>query len=204
MCILIIRRISKLSPSLIGCIRDKNSILIFKFFIIMAEITLGGSPANTLGDIPTTGQKAPDFRFVKQDLSETALADIDSKAVVILAVPSLDTSVCATETRKFNEKLSNMADVTCIVISKDLPFAMKRFCETEGIANVVPASDFRYNEFGKNYSVDIADGPFKGLSARAVFVVDQNKDVKYSELVKEVGEEPNYEQTLSVVEKLIA
>lgn len=170
----------------------------------MAEITLGGNPANTMGDVPGTGQQAPDFHFTKQDLSDDTLAAQDSQAVVILALPSLDTSVCAAETRKFNEKLADMANVSCIVISKDLPFAMKRFCETEGIANVIPASDFRHQEFGKKYNVEITDGPFQGLFARAVFVVDQNKEIQYSELVTEVGHEPDYEKTLEVVQKIVA
>jgi len=167
----------------------------------MASVTLGGNPAPIKGDIPTSGA-APDFTFVKDDMSDQKLSNI-SGVKVLIAVPSLDTSVCATETRHFNQSLSEKSGVTGLVISKDLPFAMKRFCETSGVEHIVNASDFRYGEFSQKYNTEITDGAFKGLSARAVFVVDQNNDIAYAELVPEVGQEPNYDKAMEAVEKLL-
>lgn len=167
----------------------------------MASVTLGGTPTAIKGDIPASGN-APDFTFVKDDMSEEKLSNL-SGVKVLIAVPSLDTSVCATETRKFNQQLSDKAGVTGLVISKDLPFAMKRFCETSDIESVVNASDYRYGEFAQQYNTEITEGAFKGLSARAVFVVDQNNEIAYAELVPEVGQEPNYDQVMGAVDKLL-
>ena len=169
--------------------------------IIMASVTLGGTPASIKGDIPTSGS-APDFTFVKDDMNEEKLSNITGVKVLI-GVPSLDTSVCATETRKFNQQLSDKAGVTGLVISKDLPFAMKLFCETSDINYVVNASDYRYGEFTTKYNTEITEGAFKGLSARAVFVVDQNNEITYAELVPEVGQEPDYQKAMSAVDKLL-
>lgn len=166
----------------------------------MASVTLKGTPATIKGDIPTTGA-APDFTFVKDDLQDEKLSDL-SGIKVLIAVPSLDTRICALETRQFNQQLSGKSGVTGLVISKDLPFAMKRFCETADIANVVNASDFRYGEFTRHYNTEIMEGPMKGLSARAVFVVDQDNQIVYAELVPEIGQEPNYEKALEAVDKL--
>ncbi|WKN41414.1 thiol peroxidase [Tunicatimonas pelagia] len=167
----------------------------------MASVTLGGNPVSIKGDIPTSGV-APDFAFVQDDMSENKLSDL-SGVKVLIAVPSLDTSVCATETRQFNQQLGGKSGATGLVISKDLPFAMKRFCETAGVESIVNASDFRYGEFGEKYNTEITEGPFKGLSARAVFVVDQNNEIVYAELVPEVGEEPNYDKAMEAVDKLL-
>ncbi|MGD1889088.1 MAG: thiol peroxidase [Cyclobacteriaceae bacterium] len=135
-------------------------------------------------------------------MSDQKLSDL-SGVKVLIAVPSLDTSVCATETRKFNQQLGGKSGVTGLVISKDLPFAMKRFCETSNIENIVNASDFRYGEFSQQYNTEITDGAFKGLSARAVFVVDQNNAIAYAELVPEVGQEPDYDKAMEAVDKLL-
>ena len=167
----------------------------------MAQVTLRGTPFAIKGDIPTHGPAA-DFSFVKDDLSEAKLSDFDAVKVLI-AVPSLDTGVCQTETRKFSEQLGKRSGVTGIVVSRDLPFAMKRFCETDGVANIVTASDFREGDFVEKYNTKITEGPFQGLSARAVFVVDQNNEIVYSELVKEVGDEPNYGEAMSKVDELL-
>ncbi|MEM9671047.1 MAG: thiol peroxidase [Bacteroidota bacterium] len=167
----------------------------------MASVTLGGNPTSIKGDIPSSGA-APDFTFVKDDMSDQKLSDL-SGVKVLIAVPSLDTSVCATETRKFNQQLGGKSGVTGLVISKDLPFAMKRFCETSNIENIVNASDFRYGEFSQQYNTEITDGAFKGLSARAVFVVDQNNAIAYAELVPEVGQEPDYDKAMEAVDKLL-
>jgi len=169
----------------------------------MAQVTFKGNPVRIKGDIPPVNSRAEDFTFVKIDLSEGSLYGSDKKVKVILAVPSLDTGICQIETKKFNEKLSGKSDVEAIVISKDLPFAMKRFCETEGIANVTSGSDFRYNEFLSKYNTEMLEGPLKGLSSRAVFVVDENNTIQYSELVPEIVQEPNYDDAMKVVESLI-
>ena len=166
----------------------------------MAQVTLKGNPFSIKGDIPSGGPAA-DFTFVKDDLSDARLSDFNTVKVLI-AVPSLDTGVCQAETRKFNEQLSQRSGVTGIVVSKDLPFAMKRFCETEGVDNLVTASDFRDGDFASKYNTEITEGPFRGLSARAVFVVDKNNEIVYSELVSEVGDEPDYDKVMEEVDKL--
>lgn len=167
----------------------------------MAHVTIQGNPFSIKGDIPTQGT-APDFSFVKDDLSEGHLSDFD-QVKVLIAVPSLDTGVCQAETRKFNEQLGQRSGVTGLVVSKDLPFAMKRFCETDGVANIVTASDFRSGDFTDKYNTEITEGPFQGLSARAVFVVNPDNEIVYSELVSEVGDEPNYERVMEEVDKLL-
>ena len=169
----------------------------------MAQVTLKGNTTRIKGDLPAIGSIAPDFKFVKTDLTDSSLYEEGSKVKVIIAVPSLDTGVCALETRQFNQKLANKANVTGVVISKDLPFAMRRFCETEGIKNVVSASDFRFNEFSQKYNTEITEGPMKGLSARAVFVVDANHVIRYTELVPEIAQEPDYDQVMAAVDKLL-
>jgi thiol peroxidase len=170
----------------------------------MSSVKLKGTPYPIKGDLPQPGAEAPDFTFVKSDLSEANLIDdFDGKVKVIIAVPSLDTGVCQTETRKFNEALGQRDGVVGIVISKDLPFAMNRFCEAEGIKNVVIGSDFRYSDFINEFGTEILSGPFKGLSARAVFVVDKKNMVRYTELVPEIGQEPEYDKALAAVDKLI-
>lgn len=170
----------------------------------MSSVTLKGNPYSIKGDIPAAGMPALDFTFVKDDLSEVSLFDdFENKIKVIIAVPSLDTGICQMETRKFNEKLAGKPDVVGIVISEDLPFAMKRFCEAEGIENVVNGSDYRYRDFINEYNTEILSGPMKGLSARAVFVIDKANKIRYSELVPEIAQEPEYEKALAVVESLI-
>ncbi|MBC7488326.1 MAG: thiol peroxidase [Cytophagaceae bacterium] len=169
----------------------------------MAQVTLKGNTTNIKGDLPAVGSTAPDFKFVKTDLSDSSLYEERSKIKVIIAVPSLDTGVCAIETRQFNQKLADKTNVTGVVISKDLPFAMRRFCETEGIKNIVSASDFRYNEFSQKYNTEIIDGPMKGLSARAVFVVDAQNVIRYTELVPEIAQEPDYDKVMAAVDKLL-
>lgn len=167
----------------------------------MATVTFKGNPVNIKGDVPAKG-KAADFTFVKDDLSEGRLSDFSNKVKVLIAVPSLDTSVCATETRKFNERLAQKENVQGLIISKDLPFAMKRFCASEGIENVINASDFRYGDFSSKYNTEITDGPLKGLSTRAVFVVDQSDNITYTELVPEIGQEPDYDKAIAAVDAL--
>jgi len=167
------------------------------------KINLKGRPVDLLEEVPAVGENAFDFTFVKTDMSESSLYDIDAKVKVLIAVPSLDTGICQMETRKFNEKLAEFKDVIGLVISKDLPFAMKRFCETEGISNVISASDYRYGDFGREFGTEMISGPFKGLSARAVFVVDKDNKIRYSELVPDITFEPEYEKVLAAVKSLL-
>ncbi|MEO0583222.1 MAG: thiol peroxidase [Bacteroidota bacterium] len=170
----------------------------------MSYVTLGGKRHSILDDIPSPGVLGNDFTFVKADLSEgTLYDDFDGKVKVLIGVPSLDTGVCQMETRKFNEELGKREGVAGLVVSRDLPFAMNRFCEAEGVENVIIASDFRYGDFIKEYNTEILDGPFKGLSARAVFVLDKDNKVVYSELVPEIGHEPDYNAALSAVDGLL-
>lgn len=160
-----------------------------------------GSPVNLHGSIPAVGQTAPDFTYVKEDLSEESLYDHADKVKVIIAVPSLDTGICQLEAKRFNKELSGHADVAGLIVSKDLPFAMKRFCAAEGIENVKIASDFR-GTFSKDYNTLMTDGPLQGLSSRAVFVVDKDNKITYTQLTNDITEEPDYEEALKAVEKL--
>lgn len=165
----------------------------------MAKVTLKGNEFNTIGVLPEVGSKAPEFSLVKTDLSEINNSDLQGKRVILNIFPSLDTAVCATSVRKFNAEAANLNNTTVVCVSKDLPFAHGRFCSTEGITNVVPASEFRGNVFGKNYGVMLTDGPLQGLMARAVVVLDENGTVLYNQLVPEITEEPDYQSALDVL-----
>ena len=169
----------------------------------MVSVNFKGSPVSLHGSPPKEGDVAPDFRFVKSDLSEARLYDLTNKYTVIMSVPSLDTGVCQAQTRVFNEKLANKPDTLGIVVSQDLPFAMNRFCETEGLKNVVNASDFRYREFISEYQLEITEGPLKGLSARAVLITNAEHQIVYSELVPEITQEPDYDRALSALAEAI-
>jgi len=167
----------------------------------MNKTKFRGNEVHLTGNVLTAGSKAPDFTYVKEDMSEGSLYELGNKKKVILAVPSLDTGVCQIETKRFNKELSQRKDVTGLVVSKDLPFAMKRFCAAEGIENVQAASDFRGN-FMSQYNTVMTEGPFKGLSSRAVFVLDGDNTIKHTELVGEVTEEPDYDEILRVVDNM--
>ena len=166
---------------------------------IMAKITLKGNPIKTSGNLPSKGTKAPDFTLVKSDLGQQTLSELKGKKLILNIFPSLDTSVCATSVRKFNQMAAGMKNAVVLAISKDLPFAHKRFCTTEGITNVVTLSGFRDPSFGKLYGVDIIDGPMAGLYARSVVVVDENGKVIYTELVPEITQEPDYNSALAAI-----
>jgi thiol peroxidase len=165
----------------------------------MANITLGGNPIHTSGTLPAVGTKAPDFKLTAGDLKDLSLKDFAGKKKVLNIVPSLDTGVCATSTRKFNEAAGKLANTVVLVISSDLPFASKRFCTTEGLQNVVPLSLMRSRDFAKDYGVLMTDGGLAGICARAVVVLDENDQVKYTELVPEIKQEPNYDAALAAV-----
>jgi thiol peroxidase len=166
----------------------------------MANITLGGNPIHTSGDLPGVGAKAPDFKLTSGDLKDLTLADFKGKKKVLNIVPSLDTPVCATSTRKFNSDAGKLPNVAVLVVSADLPFASKRFCTTEGLANVVPLSTFR-SSFGKDWGVTITDGPLAGVTSRAVVVLDEHDKVVYEEQVPEIKQEPNYDAALAALKK---
>ena len=165
----------------------------------MAKVTLGGNPANTAGNLPEVNQQAPAFTLVKTDLSEVSLSDYKGKNVILNIFPSVDTKVCATSVRKFNEQATALDNTVVLCISKDLPFAQARFCGAEGIENAIPLSNFRDDDFGKSYGVTLADGAFKGLNARAVVVINADGKVSYTELVPEIGNEPDYDNALAAV-----
>lgn len=165
----------------------------------MANVTLGGNPINVAGNFPQKGQTAPEFKLVGKDLKDVSLQDFAGKRKVLNIVPSLDTAVCATSTRKFNEKAAGLANTVVVTISADLPFAMGRFCTAEGIQNVVPLSLMRGREFLKNYGVEITSGALAGVAARGVVVLDENNSVLHSELVAEIKTEPNYDAALAAL-----
>ena len=165
----------------------------------MASITLGGNPINTSGELPKTGTKAPDFQLVKTDLSIATLADYAGSKVVLNIFPSIDTPTCATSVRKFNADASKFANTKVLCISRDLPFAQKRFCGSEGLENVINLSDFKTGSFGKEYGLEIVDSVLAGLHSRVVIVLDENGIVKYTEQVPEIADEPNYESALAAL-----
>ncbi|MBN4664115.1 thiol peroxidase [Pandoraea nosoerga] len=163
----------------------------------MSQVTLGGNPIEVDGQFPQPGQTAPAFKLVNAKLQDVSLDDFAGKRKVLNIVPSLDTPTCATSTRKFNEAASKLENTVVLVISADLPFAMSRFCATEGLNNVIPLSTMRGREFLKNYGVAIATGPLAGVAARAVIVLDADNRVVHSELVSEIKNEPNYDAALA-------
>jgi len=165
----------------------------------MATITLQGNEINTNGDLPAVGSSAPDFRLVNTELADKSLADYAGKKKLLNIVPSLDTPVCATSTKKFNEAAAKRDDVVVLVISADLPFAMSRFCGAEGVDNVISLSMMRSRNFAKDYGVLISDGPLAGITARAVVVLDENDKVIYTELVPEIAQEPDYDKALAAL-----
>ncbi len=163
----------------------------------MASITLGGNKINTNGELPKVGTQALAFNLVKNDLATVSLADYLGSKLVLNIFPSIDTGTCATSVRKFNESASGLENTKVLCISRDLPFAQKRFCGAEGLENVENLSDFKTGEFGKNYGLEIIDGPLAGLHSRVVIVLDENGIVKYTEQVAEIANEPNYELALA-------
>lgn len=163
-------------------------------------VTLAGNPITIEGTFPKPGEKAPDFSLVNKDLKDVTLKNFAGKKKVLNIVPSLDTPVCAMSTRKFNEKASNMDNTAVLIIAADLPFAMSRFCEIEGLDKVVTLSTMRGSEFMKNYGVGIVDGPLAGITARAVLVLDENNTVTHAELVPEIKDEPDYDAALAALQ----
>jgi thiol peroxidase len=163
----------------------------------MATIKLGGNEIHTVGELPKKGDKAPDFKLTRSDLKDVSLADYAGKKKILNILPSLDTGVCAASARRFNEEAAKLGNTVILTISNDLPFAQKRFCEAEGIKEVVPLSELRARDFGEAYGVRIADGPMAGLMSRAVLVLDENDVVVHAEQVPEIAQEPDYASALA-------
>lgn len=166
----------------------------------MAKITLRGNPIHTYGELPRSGSHAPDFKLVNGDLQEVSLGSFKGKKKLLNIVPSLDTPVCATSTKKFNGYAREHDDAVMLVVSADLPFAQKRFCGIENIKNVVPLSMFRDKKFAEDYGVLMEDGPLAGLTARAIVVLDDQDNVQHTELVHEIGSEPDYKAALKALD----
>ena len=165
----------------------------------MANITLGGNPIHTVGNLPEVGSSAPEFSLTANDLSTKTLSDYGGQRVVLNIFPSIDTGTCATSVRTFNKRASELEKTTVLCIAKDLPFAMGRFCGAEGIENVEMLSDFRNGNFGNAYNLTFTNGPVEGLLSRSIIVLDENGTVLYTEQVQEVVEEPDYSGALNVL-----
>lgn len=160
----------------------------------MTEVTLNGARVKLSPNCPQIGEKTSEVVLVAKDLSAFKVGGANDKIQLLITVPSLDTPVCASETRKFNQTMASKENLKISIISMDLPFAMNRFCLSEGIANLAVGSDFRHKEFGKKYGVLIEDGALEGLHARAVFIIDKNGILLYKQIVKEIANEPDYEE----------
>jgi thiol peroxidase len=165
----------------------------------MAQITLGGNAINTSGNIPSSGDSASNFSLTTVDMTAANLETYSGKRKILNIFPSIDTGVCATSVRTFNAQAASIENAVVLCISRDLPFAQKRFCGAEGISNVIMLSDFIDGSFGKSYGVEIIDGKFTGLHARAIVVLDEKNKVLHSELVPEIAQEPNYNAALAVL-----
>ena len=165
----------------------------------MATVTLHGDTINTSGELPAVGSEAPDFHLVDGKLGDVRLADYSGKQLILNIVPSLDTPTCAISTKKFNEKAAGRDDFVVLVVSADLPFAQGRFCSAEGIENVATLSMMRTRAFAKDYGVLITDGPLAGITARAIVVIGADGKVLYTQLVPEIGDEPDYDGALAAL-----
>ncbi|TRX20548.1 thiol peroxidase [Flavobacterium franklandianum] len=165
----------------------------------MASITLGGNPIQTSGELPKVGTKLADFKLIKNDLSIATLTDFAGTNLVLNIFPSIDTGTCATSVRTFNATASKLENTKVLCISRDLPFAQKRFCGAEGIENVVILSDFNDGNFGKTNGLEITDGVLAGLHSRCIIVVDASGSVIYTEQVPEIANEPKYEAALAAL-----
>ncbi|MFN8577518.1 MAG: thiol peroxidase [Candidatus Sericytochromatia bacterium] len=167
----------------------------------MAEITLRGNKIHTVGDLPSVGDNAPDFRLTKVDLSDVSLNDFRGKKVILNIFPSVDTPICSASVRKFNEELSKLDNTVVLCVSKDLPFALKRFCGAEGLENVIPLSELRDQNFATDYGVRITEGGMAGLMSRAVVALNEHGEVIYTEQVPEIAQEPDYNKVVEALNK---
>ncbi len=165
----------------------------------MASITLGGTPVTTVGELPHSNTKAPDFKLTKTDLSEVGLSAYEGSKVVLNIFPSVDTGTCAKSVRQFNQEAAELKGTKVVCISRDLPFAQQRFCGAEGIENVEMLSDFKTGGFGKTYGLEFATGPFAGLHSRCIVVLDEQGKIVHTEQVQETADEPNYKAALEAL-----
>ncbi|QNJ99049.1 thiol peroxidase [Constantimarinum furrinae] len=165
----------------------------------MAKITLGGNPVETLGSLPDVGSKAPEFTLITTDLSSKSLSEYKGVKVLLNIFPSIDTGICATSTRKFNVEAAGLENTRVLCISRDTPFAQKRFCAAEGIEHVEMLSDFNKGSFGKDYNLEMIDGAMQGFHSRAIVVLDEFGTVLYKEQVPEIGKEPDYKAALNAI-----
>jgi thioredoxin-dependent peroxiredoxin len=163
------------------------------------KVSLDGAPCNTISDLPAVGSKAKEFILKKNDLSVLTLMEMEGSRVILNIFPSVETGICATSVRTFNKLAAEMDNTKVVCVSRDLPFAQKRFCGAEGIENVIAVSDFATGQFGRDYGVELIDGGFQNLHARAIVVLDEKGTVLHTELVPEIANEPNYEAALSVL-----
>ena len=166
----------------------------------MSQVTFHEDPVTLAGQLPQNGETAPDFHLVAQDLSEKTLADYGDKFKILNIFPSVDTGTCAKAARQFNEKAAQLSNTVVLCISADLPFAQKRFCAAEGLNNVEMLSAFRSKDFADQYGVAITDSPLAGLCARAGIVLDGDNRVIYTQLVKEISDEPDYDSALKAIQ----
>ena len=165
----------------------------------MAVLTLQGNEINTNGELPKVGSNAPDFMLVNSEMEDVSLTNYQGKKKLLSIVPSLDTPVCATSTKKFDKLAKEKVNTVFITISADLPFAVSRFCKTESVSNVITLSMMRSRNFAKDYGVLITDGPLAGITARAIIVLNETNEVIYSELVSEIADEPDYDAALALL-----
>jgi thiol peroxidase len=165
----------------------------------MAQTKFGEITANTIGDLPAAGTLAPDFILTGSDMKDIVRSQFTGKNIVLNIFPSIDTGVCATSVREFNKRAAALNNTVVLCVSKDLPFAMKRFCGSEGIDQVITATDFRNRGFSKDYGVELIDGPFAGLLTRAVVVIDGSGKIKHTEVVQAIGQEPDYDAALATL-----
>lgn len=163
----------------------------------MATVTLKGNPFQTIGELPAIGSKAPEFNLTASDLSTKGLEDFKGNKLVLNIFPSIDTGTCAASVRQFNKEAGNLENTKVLCISRDLPFALGRFCGAEGLDNVVTLSDYKNGDFGKNYGVIFTNGPLDALLSRSIIVLDEKGNVVYTEQVSETTEEPNYKDALA-------
>lgn len=165
----------------------------------MANITLKGNAINTIGNLPKVGTKAPNFTLTAVDLSQKSLADFSGKNIILNIFPSVDTGTCAMSVREFNKNASELKNTVVLCISKDLPFAQARFCAAEDLDNVIMLSDFSNGSFGKDYELQITNGPLAHLHSRVIVILDENGTIKYTEQVSEIADEPNYLAALKAI-----
>lgn len=162
----------------------------------MAIIKLGGKNENTIGELPKIGEKAPDFKLTTPDLEDKTIEDFKGTRVIMNIFPSIDTNICALSVSKFNSEVQHLKNTKVLAISKDLPFAQKRYADNEQLDRIVNLSDFRDGSFGKDYGVEMTTGPLRGLLSRAIVVLNENGKVIYAQQVPEIGEEPDYDAAL--------